>query len=231
MTHAWFHIPDLAGSSTQWIARDEAKHALGSRRLAPGDPVTLFDGRGRVAQGQIADERRHDGALAIRVQDVLEAPRRAPAIHLACALPKGDRSASLIESCVPFELASFVALACERSVQRLSPSLAARLERVAIESCKQSHQPWSIMAREEQTPEQAVRVASGRVLIAHPGGAPLDHCAAGASACTLLIGPEGGFTTRELEQCEAAGATRVSLGPTILRVELAAAAVIASLRL
>ena len=231
MSAAWFHVPSLAESGIVWIPKDEAKHAVGARRLGPGDAVTLFDGAGHVGTGVVTDQRRHDGALAIEVSGVTTAPRPKPVVHLAVAIPKGDRSATLIESCMPFEPASITPLACERSVQRLSAHLAARLDRIALEACKQSRQPWSCAIGTEVSPEAAVRAYLGRALILHPGGTPLREAVGGLDAVTVLIGPEGGFSDREVAACEAAGAVRVGLGATILRIELAASAAMAVLRL
>ena len=141
------------------------------------------------------------------------------------------RSATLIESVLPFEPASITPLACERSVQRMSANLAARLDRIALEACKQSRQPWSCAIGAEVSPEAAVHAAQGRAFILHPGGTPLRDAALGLEAMTLLIGPEGGFSDREVAACEAAGAVRVGLGAAILRIELAASAAMAVLRL
>jgi 16S rRNA (uracil1498-N3)-methyltransferase len=231
MSAAWFHVPSLADAGIVWIPKDEAKHALGARRLGPGDAVTLFDGSGHVGAGVVTDQRRHDGALAIDVMSVATAPRAQPIVHLACAIPKGDRSATLIESCMPFEPASITALECERSVQRMSPNLAARLDRIALESCKQSRQPWSCAIGAEVSPEAAVRASPGRALILHPGGTPLRQALQGIEAVTVLIGPEGGFSDREVAACESAGAARVGLGGAILRIELAASTVMSVIRL
>jgi RsmE family RNA methyltransferase len=55
-------------------------------------------------------------------------------------------------------------------------------------------------------------------LVAHPGaGSP---CPVGIDrACTLAIGPEGGFTPYEVEKLQQAGLQPVRLGERILRVE------------
>lgn len=45
----------------------------------------------------------------------------------------------------------------------------------------------------------------------------------GASAASILVGPEGGFADAEFAALDAAGAHGISLGATILRAELAAA--------
>jgi 16S rRNA (uracil1498-N3)-methyltransferase len=48
---------------------------------------------------------------------------------------------------------------------------------------------------------------------------------------TMLVGPEGGFTDREIEACARANALRASLGESILRVETAAVVAVATARL
>jgi len=48
---------------------------------------------------------------------------------------------------------------------------------------------------------------------------------------TILIGPEGGFTQEEVDAVSAAGGTALALGPAVLRIETAAVALLAMLRL
>lgn len=66
-------------------------------------------------------------------------------------------------------------------------------------------------------------------ILAHPhsGGAVSAVLAAGATACggahgvVVAVGPEGGWMPEELEMLEAGGFARVSLGPRILRSDVA----------
>ena len=46
-----------------------------------------------------------------------------------------------------------------------------------------------------------------------------------------MIGPEGGFSDKEVQQTEQAGFTAVQLGPRVLRTETAALTAIAALQL
>lgn len=66
-------------------------------------------------------------------------------------------------------------------------------------------------------------VPGGVALVAHPAAAA--ECPRSVNgAVTLAIGPEGGFIEREVASFERAAFTPVSLGPRILRVETAVAA-------
>lgn len=65
-------------------------------------------------------------------------------------------------------------------------------------------------------------------LLAHPGDYPA--CPRAVSQPTLLmVGPEGGYIPYEIEKAADAGCRIVSLGPRILRVENAVAALISQL--
>ena len=71
-------------------------------------------------------------------------------------------------------------------------------------------------------------VAGKRFLAAHPAGAkpcPVDL----QESAVLTIGPEGGFTDYETEVWQAAGAELVTMGPRILRSEVAVPALIGRL--
>ena len=67
-----------------------------------------------------------------------------------------------------------------------------------------------------------------RAIVAHPGAEQSMPRAIGG-AVTLAIGPEGGFIQQELDSLMHAGFEAASLGPRILRVETALAALVARL--
>jgi 16S rRNA (uracil1498-N3)-methyltransferase len=143
-------------------------------------------------------------------------------LHVASALPKGDRGDFLIEKLTELGATDFTPLVTERGVVKADESKADKLRRAVIEASKQCgrnvlmrvHAParWA-----DWCPRQ-----SGLRLIAHPGGAARGFRP--GTGATVAIGPEGGFTEQEVELALANGWERVSLGPRILRVETAALA-------
>ncbi len=69
------------------------------------------------------------------------------------------------------------------------------------------------------------RTTGGPVFVAHPGASTeLPVCL--ASPCTIILGPEGGFVTREIDRFVDAGAQPARLGERILPVEAAVSAVL-----
>jgi 16S rRNA (uracil1498-N3)-methyltransferase len=216
-----------------WLDRDEARHAMGSRRLGAGDPVDLVDGRGTVARAHLGAERDRDGNLAVTVAQVRQVPRPTPALHVASAVPKGDRLGWLLDAVGELAVENLTPLDCQHSVTPADRAGGDRSRRILAEAMKQSRGVWLTRIEAPATPQAfaAGAVAAGHlVLLLDPRGAPLVDQAAHATSVALLAGPEGGFSESELVALRDAGASPASLGPTVLRVELAVAAACGAIR-
>ncbi len=236
MSEPWFFVDALPAPGERWmLSRDEAKHAMGSKRLGPGDAVVLFDGAGRIARASLGSERLRDGSLPVQVHQVERVDRVGREVHLATALPKGDRLSTLIDMTAQLGVASVTPLACERSVVGETDARADRMRRVQIEACKQARCPWLPTLHHEQSVDEVIassRAARRSLAIFHPGGAPAATAPLGGEgkATVVCIGPEGGFSSREIEALRSAGASVLSLGSTILRIETAAVVAVALMR-
>jgi 16S rRNA (uracil1498-N3)-methyltransferase len=139
----------------------------------------------------------------------------------------------MVEKLTELGAARLVPLETTRGVAEATASAQARLERVVIEACKQCGRNTLMeIAAGRPLDRLLAEVPAGAcVVIAHPGGAPLDVATMPptATAMLALVGPEGGFTDDELCIADRAGVIRISLGPHILRVETAAIALAARL--
>jgi 16S rRNA (uracil1498-N3)-methyltransferase len=230
----WFHhdpLPD-AGAIVALDAA-EARHALGSKRVAAGEAIALFDGRGGIADAVI-EAARGRGEAVVRVSAVRHVERVRPHVHLAAALAKGDRLSAMLSMAAQLGIASFTPLACEWSVVEEGRNARSRWQRVFVEACKQCRRPWIPEIRDETDPRSLTRgeaAAGSLVVLAHPSEAPIldaiDERAESARDIICLIGPEAGFTDGEVSDVKGAGAVAVSLGEGLLRVETAATAILA----
>jgi 16S rRNA (uracil1498-N3)-methyltransferase len=231
MSTPWFHVTSLpAAGDSIVLDRDEAKHALGVRRLGAGDGVTVFDGRGGIAEATITGERSRDGGPVIRVVSVRRQERRGADVVVGVAPPKGDRLSTMLDMLGQLGVSKVVPLDTQHGVVDADGINRARAERILLESAKQSRGAWVPELGSAMTVREFVAsaVAEGReVLIAQPGGVAAQ-CASGRAA--LVVGPEGGFSVQEVADAVAAGASAVDLGPAILRVETAAVCLAAQLR-
>lgn len=209
------------------LSEAEAHHVRNVLRLAAGATVELFDAAGRIAGATVSTCDRN--GVMVNVGEIAQSPPTI-AIEIACALPKGERAEWLIEKLSEIGTTRFIPLVTERTV--VVPKGDGKLERfrrIAVEAAKQS-QRVGVMLIEGPTSLGAVLTAGfsgarytlstqgdARPLIEQVGRSP-------AQPVQLLIGPEGGWSQRELDAAQAAGLTTVSLTTTILRVETAAVA-------
>lgn len=235
MTHEtdppWFHWPGLDEDSLR-VTGDEAHHMRATRRLGPGDMVTLFDGAGRRVTGQIVRADRHEVEIAVHARHA--EPARSGRLTLAVAVPKGKRQDVLIEKLTELGVAAVWPMITQRSVVRPDADRVAKWQRCAIEAAKQSHQPFLPEILAPQSYVEVVRQADAfdRVLLASPTGdaAPINarlSAHAPTDSVLALVGPEGGFSPEEHDAALAVGARPVRLAPGVLRVETAAIALAA----
>jgi len=224
------HLPDAGAAFT--LTGDEAHHAAASRRLAPGDTLWLFDGRGGLARATLGQITQRGRELALRIDERRTEPPPQPSLHLACALPKGDRQGVLLDMATQLGMTQFTPLVCERGVAKTGTQGPGRWRRICLEACKQSRRVYLPEIREPASPAQVAARHRGS-WIAHPSGVAAGEMLAGTlpDALTLLVGPEGGFTEEEVRQAVEHGAHAVSLGSAILRIETAAISLLAVISL
>jgi 16S rRNA (uracil1498-N3)-methyltransferase len=189
------------------LTDDAAHHLFRVLRVREGESVTITDGHGCWRSMRVAG----DGLEPTR--EVRIERERADPVTIGVAIPKRDRPEWIVQKLTELGVARIVFLHADRSVVRWSGERAgrhiAKLRRVAVEALQQSRGVW--------LPEVAGPVASVSFLpaavVAEPGGRTPT-----VSDRVAAIGPEGGWSDDEL----AVAADRVSLGPTVLRVETAA---------
>ena len=227
----WLFIESLPGvNETAVLPAEEGRHGGRSHRLRPGDTLILTDGRGRIAHAELLSGDRRE--TRVRVAELHEFEPPPSPLHLATAIPKGERMSTLLAMTTQLGVASYTPLHCERSVVIPHADPPPRWDRIVRENAKQSHQAWMPEMLPASSPQQW-RPPRGtpKIWILDPSGEDtLGTAAAGGTGpqC-LLIGPEGGFTASEREALRRTGGTTVSLGGPILRIETAAVAAVSIL--
>jgi len=231
-----FLAPDAARvGQTVTLGPEQSRHLATVLRIGVGDRVRLFDGRGRefLACVECADP----AAARARLCEACEPAGGRPALlTLAFAPPPGQRADVLIEKATELGASRFVPLACER-LQGFQASAAARRvarwERKARDAARQSGRAVVPEVCAPTPFEPFVQADEAELrLIGSTGDAPaLWRILAGVpdrpGAATMVVGPAGGFSLREMECARQAGFAPVSLGPHVLRVETAAVAMLA----
>jgi 16S rRNA (uracil1498-N3)-methyltransferase len=191
------------------LSDDDAHHLVRVLRLRDGERVTVSDGRGRWR------ECRFDGAGLV-VEGEIESESRSGDVTVLFALSKGDKPETAVQKLTELGVARIVPFVAERSVVKWdgekSQRNVERLRKVAREAAMQSRHVHLPRVDDVQPSLVVAIEAVGDVVLAEPGGAPVD-----ASMSAIAVGPEGGFTPAEL-----AGRRTVALPGGILRAETAA---------
>lgn len=257
MTDRYF-LPDLQHESTCFeLPPEEAAHATKVMRLHVGDALTVFDGCGW--QGRATIERISKHSVSIEVSHREPVSREiAPQIHLGVPLPKGDRAKWLVEKLTELGTAELTAVECQhlQGTYGHGDSHLQKLRRTVIEASKQCGrnqlmdinppcglQPYlSLPDRADAARDRSVPSGQAPMkIIALPDaavelgailqGLPGSIASGIPRQWWILVGPEGGFSADEVRQAREAGWCGVRLGPSILRVETAAVAIVARIAL
>lgn len=212
----------------------EAHHAAVVRRVRVGEEVTVGDGLGVWLTGTVTAAEKTRVVVSITERIHVAAP--APRLVLVQALAKGDRDELAIQAATELGADEIVPWQAARSVSRWDAAKTAkgiaRWQSIVREAAKQAHRAWvPPVAVPVSTKEIAARAGAHRVLVLEPTASialsALEFEPADATDIVLVVGPEGGIASEELDALVAAGATLVRLGDTVLRTSTAGPAALA----
>jgi 16S rRNA (uracil1498-N3)-methyltransferase len=220
---------------------DEVARHVQVLRLATGDTLTLFNGRGGQHEARLVEIGRRSALAEIGAFAPVEV-EPPYGITLAQGIAGGDKMDWLVEKAVELGVARIAPLVTARGVVRLSAERAERRQthwqgivRAACEQCGRNRlavvdSPCDFSKWLATVPDGADEGALRLMLSprAGTGFASLPESPPSGEV-TLLIGPEGGLSPEEEDAALARGFTALSLGPRVLRTETAGIAVLAAL--
>jgi 16S rRNA (uracil1498-N3)-methyltransferase len=229
MTRRRWFADEVSGDRAALVGA-HATHLVQVLRAQLGQQFDISTVSG-VREGRIvniAPER-----VEFELGDVLDAAQVLD-LTLLLSIFKFDRMEWAIEKCVELGVARIIPVIARRTESHLAAAAVKRSERwrkiavQAVEQSRRTHLP-QISAPAKLT--EAVKSHTGtRVVLSEVEHTRtlksgfVDHS---MGPITLAIGPEGGWTSEELQSFVQAGWISASLGNTILRVETAAIAAVA----
>ncbi len=207
------------------IEDDELHYLTRVRRHGVGDEVELRDNTGRRFLGRIVSIDRTRAVLAAE-RELPPAPTSLP-INIIVAVPKQNLMDEVVRKTSEIGVERLVPIVAERTVARPGPGRLDRWERIAAESRRQCGRERPLVVDEVRPLDSALAEFSklGTKYVLHTGADRLPSLLAAeriTPPITFLVGPEGGFTDAELDQCARLGYEPVRFGHSILRVETAA---------
>ncbi|WP_405329363.1 RsmE family RNA methyltransferase [Fibrobacter sp.] len=227
-----FYCP-LICVGTIILDENESSHAVRVCRAANGDTLQLCDGLGHYADATItkADAK----ACEVRVDTVEDAPFKRPRLNLGIACLKDDALEEVVFHAAQTETDSIIFLRTDYSQEPKNSDLKKTVRRAELKSLvslKQSKKPWMTHIEGPIEFDKWLKDYQGDLILCDiDGERKLDLGLAESAAngnttpITLLVGPEGGFSPREIEAIKAFKNGKVhllNLGNTRLRARTAA---------
>ena len=233
--HRFFLPAQLFTAESVHFPEDVARQVRSVLRLRPGQRVTGLDNQGNSYTLELVEVGQQ-----VRAAVIDRAPARGePAVRLTLflGLTQREKFELVLQKAVELGAASVVPVITSRSLVQDARDVekkAERWQRIAQEAAEQSGRGRIPALGAPVRFSQAVQEAqAGHDLALIPWEGEFSRGLRAAlraqpapGSVAVFIGPEGGFSTEEIEQASAVGLQPVTLGPRILRMETAALAVI-----
>jgi 16S rRNA (uracil1498-N3)-methyltransferase len=221
----------LAAGHPVVLAAAQAHRLRNVLRLGPGAAVAAFNERDGEWLCELAESGQRGARVAVRRQ--LRAPEPEADLWLLFAPIKRARLDWVVEKATELGAAALLPVMTARTQpERLNRERLRALAIAATEQCERLSVP-DIAIPEPLDRVVAAWPAGRRLVLCDESGAgmPIAEALAGfprQAPAALFVGPEGGFTDRELDALgKLPIVTRVGLGPRVLRAETAAVAALA----
>lgn len=221
-----FYHPDCTADTREIaFSKEESKHIVKVLRKKAGDRVNITNGKGLFFVATI--EEASPSKCTIRI---LEKEQQQPLpyyIHLAVAPTKlNDRFEWFLEKATEIGISEITPVFCDHSERtKIKPE---RYEKIVLSAMKQSLKAYLPKLNTAVSFKEFIdknQEANSKKYIAHceeTDRKSLKSVVQPRESITILIGPEGDFSTDEIALALQKGFTPVSLGNSRLRTETAA---------
>ena len=216
---------DIEGDTVTLDDRNH-HHLVKVLRARAGQPVELFDGKGRWTKGELSDLSTKKSSV-IRAHTQGKATNESPIeLELILAVSKSNHFEFALQKAVELGVTHIRPVLSERSELRLKPD---RIEKkyqswlgTIISACEQSYRCVVPKLYELQTLQEALSECSAdhRLVLDHRGAQPINSSLKGKHFA-ICIGPEGGLSEQDIEIAKEAKFEVTSMGPRVLRTETA----------
>ena len=221
----------VSNSDNLSITGENARYLNSVLRIRKGDSLVLFDIKGEHFDSHVTSVSR--GKVDVKVTASLGTMRETEGgVVLALGLLKGAKMKLVIQKAVELGVSAIIPLETQRTVVKDTRKLD-RWKKIALEAARQcgrpSPPPVEPPVSLKDFFESAGHSLQGVVFYEGDGLEPLsseDFSTVTEGGTIVAVGPEGGFTSTEIELMVSKGLKARTLGRNILRAETAAIAAV-----
>ena len=219
-----FYFKDLSETTASFtFDKEESRHIVKVLRKQEGDILFVTNGLGLLFKTEITFPSDHKCTVAVRSFEKQDAPKGR--LHLAVAPTKmNERYEWFLEKATEIGIHEITPIICEHSERKTVKN--DRFDKILLSAMKQANSTFLPVLNEPIAFRDFVsKPNEGQKFIAHCEQGEkksLKSVLKPLMAVTVLIGPEGDFSDKEIALALQGGYLPVSLGNTRLRTETAA---------
>ena len=223
MSIPYFYEPSILSGQTSFTLNEiSSKHCVQVLRMQENQRVDITNGLGYLFEATILTAHKKNTLVQIQSEKFLAAPSQK--ITLGIGLLKNlTRLEWLLEKATEMGVYEIMPLLCEHTL--FEKFKLERFQNILQSAMIQSQQVWlPLLGTPLKFKEAVQNQKQAQKLIAHCEAGDkinIKEIEAGADLL-LLIGPEGDFSSTEIELALANNYQAIHLGPTRLRTETAA---------
>lgn len=213
---------DLSLKEIFCVDSEIVHHIKDVLKLKIGEEVILSDGQGKAVLTRI--EKIEKKNISFFVKKVLPSAVGDKKIILYAALLKRDSFEWLLQKAVEAGVSEIVPIITERTVKIGFNDK--RWQKIIKEAAQQSQSLVLPKLSPTITFKDAIKQLEGVGMFFDPSGEDIKKIKISSSTISLFVGPEGGWSDKEIELAKESGLKDIGLGSTILRAETAATVVV-----
>lgn len=216
------------------LSATASHHLIRVLRYKVKTAVTVFNGKGGEYSAVLLDE--NPKATQLGVHDYTDINRASPLkINLLQGISRGEHMDTTIQKTTEAGIDEIIPVICERSASIKSNRVGKKLERwhqIAISACEQCGRNWLPLVHQATPFNEAIdgETSACKLVLDPVATKSIKTLGPYAGTVSILCGPEGGLSDREIDAACNAGFKRISFGPRILRTETAGAAFVTALQ-
>jgi 16S rRNA (uracil1498-N3)-methyltransferase len=223
----FFYIKDYDASQKQIVLDEEtSRHMISVLRMKEGEKLNLTDGNGNLITAEIIEDHKKHCKVEVKESGIQDPVSRKLTIGISL-LKNSNRFEWFLEKATEIGINQIIPLICHRTEKQKFRE--DRMQQILISAMLQSQQCWLPVLHKPLAYEMIFR----RQDVTNTSQKFIAHCIEDQKrnladlvneslpSQIILIGPEGDFTTDEIQLAIQNHFDAVSLGETRLRAETA----------
>ncbi|MZH46148.1 MAG: 16S rRNA (uracil(1498)-N(3))-methyltransferase [Nitrospinae bacterium] len=238
MSHKFFVPEEQIVSDKVTLTGSDVSHIRTVLRLKPGASIKVISGSDKLLTVRLIEVKAKviHGEVVGSEKFEVESPLK---VHLGLALTRGNKFDSALRKSVELGVYSVTPLTTDRCVVKMhqAGNKTERWKKIALESAKQcGRTEIPFVAEEVGTLETFCKNNHDRDLnlvfweMEENNSLKNLNLVKAPHSVGVLIGPEGGFSSNEIEKAQDFGFQTIGLGPRILKAETAPVVALALLQ-